>query len=317
MSATPADPSAVGSSYRRGPHIVAVLVAVALFPLVFVGAGVTSKEVGLAYPDWPTSSGHLINPPHWWQIEATRWEHGHRLLGWVVGMLATALAVLSWPRGGVVRVLSLVTLGAIGIQGVLGGLRVIEMSTTWAMVHGIWAHGCFCLACSAALVTSSSWHSNRGRYDLSGGETLFRRLCLAGSAAIFLQLVLGAAQRHLASNGALIAHLLWAVAVTLLVGWIVIWVVGQHPGRDLMETLSWLLGGLMVVQLMLGGVAWVVTVAGGVRSPLLIWLIPSAHVAVGALLLGSCVLLTLCAYRMFHVAPLPLEARGPARVATP
>ncbi len=63
MSAAPADPSTVASSYRRGPHIVAVLVAVALFPLVFVGAGVTSKEVGLAYPDWPTSSGHLDRMP--------------------------------------------------------------------------------------------------------------------------------------------------------------------------------------------------------------------------------------------------------------
>lgn len=317
MSATPADPSPDTSSYRRGPHIAAVLVAIALFPLVFVGAGVTSKEAGMAYPDWPTSSGHLVNPPGWWQTEATRWEHGHRLLGWLVGMLATALAILSWPRGGVVRVLSLVTLGAIGIQGVLGGLRVIEISTTLAMVHGIWAHGCFCLASSAALVTSRSWHANRGRYDLSGGEILFRRLCLAGCVAIFLQLVLGAAQRHLASNGALIAHLLWAVAVTLLVGWIVIWVMGQHPGRDLVETLSWLLGGLMVVQLMLGGVAWVVTVAGGVRSSLLVWLIPSAHVAVGALLLGSCVLLTLCAYRMFRGVSLPLEAPRPTRVTTP
>ena len=67
--------------YHAGSFLVAVALAVALLPLIVVGAGVTSKDAGMAYPDWPTSGGHLVNPPGWWQGEKTLWEHGHRLLG--------------------------------------------------------------------------------------------------------------------------------------------------------------------------------------------------------------------------------------------
>ena len=47
--------------------MLAIAVACAVFPLIFVGAGVTSKDAGMAYADWPTSAGHLVNPPAWWQ----------------------------------------------------------------------------------------------------------------------------------------------------------------------------------------------------------------------------------------------------------
>ncbi len=295
---------------------MAVVTACAVFPLVFVGAGVTSKDAGLAYPDWPTSGGHLINPPNWWESQDTRWEHGHRLIGWTVGMLAIAVAVLCWSRGGATRVLALTTLGAIGVQGVLGGLRVTEISTTLAMVHGVWGQVCFCLACCVALFTSRSWLAGRGSISVPQANVL-QRLYMVGSAAVFIELVLGAAQRHFGSGTALIAHLLWAVVVALLVGWIVLGVMGQHPGRDLLETLGWMLGVLLVVQLLLGGVVWVATVAGGIHSALLIWLAPSAHVAVGTLLLAACVLLTLCAHHMLRTGALPVEAPAAAQVATP
>ena len=119
----------------RALSVAALLTACAILPLVFVGAGVTSTDSGMAYEDWPTSAGHLVNPPSWWQSDNTRWEHGHRLLGWTVGMLAIVVAVLSWPSGGIVRLGGVCLLAAIIIQGVLGGLRVQEVSTPLSTRH--------------------------------------------------------------------------------------------------------------------------------------------------------------------------------------
>ena len=56
-----------------------VTTCVALLP-IGIGAIVTTTGAGMAFSDWPTSDGHLLNPPHWWQQSDTRWEHGHRLL---------------------------------------------------------------------------------------------------------------------------------------------------------------------------------------------------------------------------------------------
>ena len=119
-------------------HSVAVLTALAVFPLIFAGAGVTSQDAGMAYPDWPTSGGHLLNPPNWWHSIGTRWEHGHRLLGWAVGLLAIVLAVFSWKRGRAIRYVGLGTLLAITVQGVLGGLRLFLGLCAGAVVFGVW-----------------------------------------------------------------------------------------------------------------------------------------------------------------------------------
>ncbi|MCH7924524.1 MAG: hypothetical protein IIC51_03210 [Planctomycetes bacterium] len=78
---TLAPPVNHASRSPRALSVAAILTACAILPLVFVGAGVTSTDSGMAYKDWPTSAGHLVNPPSWWQADDTRWEHGHRLLG--------------------------------------------------------------------------------------------------------------------------------------------------------------------------------------------------------------------------------------------
>ena len=52
---------------------------VATFVLIIAGGLVTSRDAGLAVPDWPLSFGTL-SPPNWWQIDNVRTEHGHRLI---------------------------------------------------------------------------------------------------------------------------------------------------------------------------------------------------------------------------------------------
>lgn len=279
----------------RALSLAALLTACAVFPLVFVGAGVTSTDSGMAYADWPTSDGYLVNPPSWWQADNTRWEHGHRLLGWAVGMLAIVVAGLSWRSGGIVRLRGVCLLVAIIVQGVLGGLRVREVSTALAMVHGIWGQLCFCLACTIALVTSKKWYSMENRRSFPAAGFL-QRLCLFGSIGVFIQLVLGAALRHFDSTLALDGHLLGAILISLIVGWIATWVVGQFTTDHLLGLLGRVMAILLIIQLLLGSVAFVATrLTQG--PPLLATLVPSAHVAFGALLLACIVAMTFVSYK--------------------
>lgn len=297
--------------FHRTVNVAAIVTAFLILPLVIVGAGVTSNDAGMAFPDWPTSDNHLLNPPGWLHEWDKLWEHGHRLMGWVVGMSAIVLAVTAWPRGGAVRVLGLLTLVAISAQGVLGGVRVTQVSTPLAMVHGIWGQLCFCLACSSALITSRAWLKGRAIQGVQAA-TILQRGCLATAVAVFLQLVFGAALRHFASDYAVVAHLTWAVMVALLVGWIAMWVVGQYSGADLLGMLGRVLAVAIVAQLILGGLTFLVTVLKVARDGPMVWFVPSAHVAVGAVLLATIVLLTLGTYRRLYT----VERHNGATAAT-
>lgn len=292
---------AIGDGFRRSAHLISVLTACAIFPLIFVGAGVTSKDAGMAYPDWPTSDGHFVNPPGWFQQDDTRWEHGHRLIGWAVGMLAIASVALHWRRGGSARALALATLAAIIAQGVMGGLRVREISTTLAMLHGVWGQLCFCLAAATALVSSRAWVEHRTLIETSTARFL-QRLCLAGTVLTFGQLIAGAAYRHFASSAALAVHLIGAVVVAFAIGWICLWVLGQHPGRALLTGPAKALAVLMVVQLLLGGNAFLVVMVPQMWSGFLHWFVPTAHTAAGALLLACLLCLTAAVYRWVRPA---------------
>lgn len=295
---------------RRGQrllHGVALATACALFPLILVGAGVTSQGAGMAYPDWPTSGGHLVNPPHWWQQNDTRWEHGHRLIGWAVGMLSILLAALSWRKGGATRIVAVGTLGAISLQGILGGLRVTEVSHTLAVVHGIWGQICFCLAAVCVLLTSPGWANWRSTSGTRRGIAL-KRLALAGCTCLFLQLGLGAVLRHFGGDHALIAHVCGAVVVTLLVGWLGGWVMSEHAGEPVLMFLGLAVFLLLLAQLALGGMALPVTILWFAKYTSFQWMIPSAHVGVGALLLACCVLLAVAVSRLVQSSPSQKES---------
>lgn len=273
------------SRFSRAAQVLAVLTAVTVFPLVFVGAGVTSKDAGMAYPDGFFSNGHFWNPPGWWGSDATRWEHGHRLLGRLVGCLAIASAVASWSIGGAARSLTLATLGAIIVQGVLGMFRVWEISTLLAMLHGVFGQLCFALAVVTAARLGRTWMEQRVRID-TPNPGLLRGLSATATGLLVVQLGLGGALRHFQSSGALVGHLLGAVVAAFVVGWLAMWVMGQHPNRPLLAFPARILAFLMVLQLFLGGITFVVTMMPARQAPGWAWLLPTVHTAVGALILA-------------------------------
>src|SRR5438132_10233457 len=104
-------------------HRYAILVAVCTLLLVVAGASVTSKEAGLSVPDWPLSYGQVMPQ----MTGGVFFEHGHRMIATTVGMLTIVLTVWLWrvePRAWMKK-LGLVSLGAVILQGVLGGLTVL------------------------------------------------------------------------------------------------------------------------------------------------------------------------------------------------
>ena len=79
-------------------HRFAVLTAACTFPLIFIGGLVTSKDAGLAVPDWPNTYGYnmFLFPPSKW-VGNIFYEHGHRLFASIVGLATTILAL--WLYG--------------------------------------------------------------------------------------------------------------------------------------------------------------------------------------------------------------------------
>ncbi len=94
--------------------------------------------------------------------------------------------------------LTIVQLLAIIIQGTLGGLRVTEVNTTLAIIHGCFAQAFFCLAAFTALATSKWWIHARHLDRALLGLSTRRATWLAGIALIllFCQLIVGATMRH-------------------------------------------------------------------------------------------------------------------------
>jgi cytochrome c oxidase assembly protein subunit 15 len=188
-------------AYNPSLHAIALLTAVATFPLIFMGGLVTSHGAGMSVPDWPNSYGYnmFTFPPSKW-VGGIFYEHTHRLMGTVVGMLAIALTILAWKneRRRWVRWLATGVLGAVIFQGVLGGLRVVMRELDLAIVHACFAQGFFCLAALTTVVTSR-WWLEAPDLSRSAGATAGRRLILGcgfACAAIFAQLIAGAMMRH-------------------------------------------------------------------------------------------------------------------------
>src|SRR5512145_1254092 len=197
-------------------HRYALLTASATFFLLIAGALVTSHDAGLAVPDWPLSYGQVMPP----MVGNIFWEHGHRMVATFVGMLTIGLVVWLWrrePRRWVRR-LGWAALGAVVLQGLLGGFTVLFLlPRPVSIAHASLAQIFFCLTVSMALFTSSGWQHEQPRRRENSQPSL-RRLSAATTIAVFFQLILGAAYRHDAAG--IVPHLVGAALVTLGVVWV-------------------------------------------------------------------------------------------------
>ena len=267
-------------------HRLALSTAVATAVLIVFGGLVTNTGAALAVPDWPTTFGHNMFLFPWaGMVGGVFYEHSHRLLGALVGLLTVALAAALWRRGGWLRRLGLVALATVVAQGVIGGLRVVLTTDTLAMVHGPLAQAFFALVVSLAFVTSPA--AARPLATIDGG---LRRLALVVVAALYGQIVLGALLTH---GGWLSLHLAGAVLVLALAP--VLTARARRGGDAVAAPLARTLLVLLAVQLALGVGAFLARFSSiwipGEQLTMLV--LPVSHRLVGSLLLATSVLMAL------------------------
>jgi cytochrome c oxidase assembly protein subunit 15 len=197
---------------RVGTRTVASLV----FLLLVAGALVTSTESGLAVPDWPLSYGKVMPP----MVGGILYEHGHRLIA------AAVSALVGLEFGGILfflerkrrtlKILAGAAFGAILLQALLGGLTVLLLlPPAVSSAHAALAEIVFALTAVVALMCSKTWtdlttgprpfkeipsspsSSSAENISSKGEETdsAFRWVGIA-TAAIYIQIVLGAVMRH-------------------------------------------------------------------------------------------------------------------------
>lgn len=173
--------------------------AFATLLLICSGGMVTSKGVGLAVPDWPTTFGYnmFLFPVSKW-VGGIFFEHTHRLIASTVGFLTIILAVWVW-RGQdrqSVGNLSLIAVAGVVLQGILGGLRVTMLKDEIGIFHACLAQAFLGLIVVIALMTTNFWRSLADVVvDLKNFAPL-KTLAFATTIAVYLQLALGATMRH-------------------------------------------------------------------------------------------------------------------------
>ena len=289
---------------NRGLNRFAILVACATFFLIIAGALVTSHDAGLATPDWPLSNGQVFPK----MVGNLFWEHGHRMVATTVGLLTIVLTIyiLTKEKRSWVRKLGVFALLAVIAQGLLGGLTVkLMLPLAVSTAHATLAQLFFCTTVSLAVFTSRSWIEARSIEEEKGSLPL-RYLCTTALITIFLQLILGATLRHSATwdqhlpTELILAHIGGALAVTIALGGTALTVLRRHKDQRFLTRPATIALSLLVVQLFLGVAAYLTRLASpNDPQPLNPMVgITVAHVACGALVFVSTIVLTLRTYRV-------------------
>ena len=283
------------SGYNAALHRFTKILAALTFLLIAAGALVTSNDAGLAVPDWPTSFGSLWRMPH--MVGGVKFEHGHRMLAELVGLLTIVLAIWTWRADSRrwMKWLGVTALGTVIAQGLLGGLTVLFFLPWWiSSAHATLAQSFFCIVVSMALFTSRHWAESEPSAFVDQTSPSLRTLSVLCVLSILVQLMLGAAFRH--SGIKLLPHLISAVVVTVLILGTASRVLTNHSMPTSVRRPASALLGLLLVQLCLGVAAYFTRVRWGadaVQPQLAMVVSTVAHVIVGALLLATSVVFAL------------------------
>jgi len=296
--------------------LLAITAAVATFVLITAGGLVRATDSGLGCPDWPLCFGQWVPPP-----ELHAWiEHSHRLIAAVaVGPLVAAVGLLTLfnaarRRDRVLLAAAFVAGVLVIVQSLLGAVVVLER----LRADLVTAHLGMALTVLAATILIAE-RSLRGALPAHASRPGLSRLVGVTALAVFAQMLLGS---WVSGNGAGLAfsdfplmngRLLPDLAATvhqigfahralavLLAGLVIVtaWQVHRTTTSRPARRLAMVAVVLISVQLVLG--------AANVWSRLsALFVVP--HLAVGALLWGTSVLLWLTVRRID-----PAEAIAPS-----
>ena len=291
----------------NGLHRFATFLAACTVLLLTAGGMVTSTGSGLAVPDWPNTYGHFMFLfPLDKMVGGIFYEHSHRMIASVVGILTIVLVVWTWRVDDRrwVRWLSAAALGAVILQGVLGGITVLFLLPAPVSTgHAALAQLFFCITVAMALFTSPGWR--QPAVDLPDDPQL-QRLALTTTLCVYAQILIGAAMRHRGAGLAIpdfplafgrwvppvwnidiavhFAHRVGALVVLVAIIAVVSYVRRHYRKNPALARPAAMLLLLVSVQVTLGAFV----IISGLQP-----IINTAHLVNGALVLATSVVLTL------------------------
>jgi cytochrome c oxidase assembly protein subunit 15 len=293
----------MSTPYNRAHHCFTVVAACFVFLLIVAGALVTSNDAGLSVPDWPTSFGSLYRIPP--LVGGVKFEHGHRMLAEWIGLLTIGVAVWTQKadRRRWMRVLGWSALGTVIAQGILGGLTVLfYLPPAISTAHATLAQTFFCIMVSMAFFTSKSWVQMPVPVVRLDARPRLTTIAVLTVAAVWLQLIMGAAFRH--SGIRLLPHIVGAAIVFCMVNWLTITTLKRHRATPELAQPATFLITLLMIQITLGLASYITRVlwSQGVSAPLTSMVVATvAHVACGAMLLVTTVILTIQIHRFVEL----------------
>jgi len=265
---------------------------------------VTSNDAGLSVPDWPTSFGYLVKVPQF--VGGVRYEWSHRMVAGTLVSLTLAIAVwtLLVERRRWLRWLAIGAFCTVIAQAVLGGLTVLLFQPPWiSTAHATVAQTFFCIAVAIALFTGKKWVEEVPRVEFDSRRPSLITLTLLSILVLYLQLILGGMFRHHGMSWW--PHVLNAVTVSFVLAWTAVRAISVYSNIEAVRRPAIIMLSLLITQLCLGFTAFLTRVAWGrdTAQPELPMVVSTvAHVAVGALLLATTVVLAIQVWRHVPVA---------------
>jgi len=227
-------------------HWLACALALATLFLVALGGVVTTKGVGMAVPDWPTTYGHhmFFFPFSYWYAGVFD-EHFHRVWASFVGIIAALFAIWVWARDSSGRERWWGIIAMIAGLGLVG----VRKPTMFVVV------ACVCVGVIGWAIPRAIRSSNRLRWL---GVIMF--------AAVIIQGVLGGLRVLLDERGwgtefgifhAVFAQLFFLLVCSLVLitskWWLGVFGGGLNPASGVqVRRAFWFTSALILLQLFLG-----------------------------------------------------------------
>jgi cytochrome c oxidase assembly protein subunit 15 len=278
--------------------------------VIVAGALVTSNEAGLSVPDWPTSF-HTYRMPR--MVGGVLYEHGHRMLAGFTILLTLGITIytLAVDRRGWMKKLAIGAFLTIIVQAILGGVTVLNfLPPAVSTAHALVGQTFFCIAVAIALLTGRKYSGEIEKTAIDRRKPTLIGLTLLSVLVLYVQLTLGGMFRHKGMSWEW--HVFNAIVVAIVLTWTSVRVLSYYSQVEALRVPAVTMLSLLMVQLCLGFISFLTKVVWGKDAvqpmPMMVWS-TVAHVAVGALLLATAVVLAIQAWR--HV-PVLSDQRVPS-----
>lgn len=195
-------------------------------------------------------------------------------------------------------------------QAILGGLTVLLFQPpAVSTAHATVAQTFFCIAVAIALFTGRKWVEEQPLIEFDRQRPSLATLTWLSLFVLYVQLILGGMFRHHGMSWW--PHVVNAAIVSFVLAWTAVRAISVYSNIDAVRRPAIVMLSLLIAQLCLGFTAFLTRIAWGqnaAQPELPMVAATVTHVAVGALLLATTVVLAIQVWR--HV-PVAFQARVP------